>query len=84
MSLLADSVTNSGENGLAFAILVCVLVIYWLPTIVAIFRTKQNMMAISIANSLFGWTFIGWGICLIWALTDDPHHYVPRRRRRRR
>jgi hypothetical protein len=43
---------------------------YFLPSIIA--HHKRHFGAIFILNLLTGWTFIGWVIALVWALTDDP------------
>jgi len=40
-----------------------------MPTIVAANRGHRNTLAIGIANLFFGWTFIGWVLCLVWACT---------------
>ena len=48
------------------------LVGYFLPTITAVIRTNHNKLAIFVLNLLFGWTFIGWAVALIWALTKQP------------
>ena len=65
------------------------LVIYFTPTIVAVFRPEaKNKNLILFANLLLGWTFIGWIACLIWALISGSERagrmarmantYVPR------
>jgi len=43
--------------------------IYGLPTIVAYRRQHREKAAIMLANILFGWTFVGWGLTLVWACT---------------
>ena len=53
------------------ALTLCGMLIYFLPSVVAIARYKKNTLAIFAANLLVGWTFIGWVICFIWALTKD-------------
>jgi hypothetical protein len=50
-------------------IVVFALVFYFMPTIVAANRGHRNTLAIGIANLFFGWTFIGWVLCLVWACT---------------
>ena len=45
--------------------------IYFIPTIIAGGRKKRNSGAIFVLNLLLGWTFIGWVVSLIWALTND-------------
>ena len=45
------------------------LALYFMPTIVAANRGHRNTLAIGVANLFFGWTFIGWVLCLVWACT---------------
>jgi len=47
------------------------IAVYMLPTIIADHRRKKNVNAIAALNVLFGWTFVGWGIALVWALMGD-------------
>jgi hypothetical protein len=54
--------------GLFIAIL---FVPYWAPTIVAFVRKHPSKGAILAVNFFFGWTFIGWVISLVWALSDN-------------
>lgn len=50
--------------------MIALVVLYFLPGLVASRRKHKNATAIGICNILFGWTFIGWGIALIWAFKD--------------
>jgi Superinfection immunity protein len=43
--------------------------LYFLPAFLA--RNKPNFTSILILNILAGWTFIGWIIALVWALSSD-------------
>ena len=64
---------------------------YVLPWIIAAARNHHNTDAIAVLNLLLGWTFIGWAIGLVWALTEvrppaeyfDPYEdeYAARPRR---
>ena len=54
-------------GGIALAILI---VVHFLPAVIAIIRGHHNVVAIILVNILFGWTFIGWGIALIWSFTS--------------
>ena len=47
------------------------LAIYFIPAIVANGRHHRNRLAISILNTLLGWTLIGWIGALVWASTAD-------------
>ena len=46
------------------------LFLYFLPAFLA--RDKPEFTSILFLNILAGWTFIGWIIALIWALTAKP------------
>lgn len=45
--------------------------LYFLPTILAAVRQKRNLLAIGALNFFLGWSFIGWIVALIWALSAD-------------
>ena len=47
------------------------LVIYFLPTLIALSRKRDNCAAIFALNLFAGWTFIGWIIAIVWASTMD-------------
>lgn len=51
--------------------LLALVVIYFLPLFIAVFRSKHNAVAISILNLVAGWTFIGWVVALVWACVND-------------
>ena len=51
--------------------IILVLLIYFLPVIVAWSRWHRNEYAIGMLNMFLGWTFLGWVIVLAWAFTDD-------------
>ncbi|WP_036792018.1 superinfection immunity protein [Pleomorphomonas koreensis] len=45
------------------------LAVYFIPTFVAGHRQHHNLAAIFMLNLLLGWTFLGWALSLVWALT---------------
>ena len=45
------------------------IILYFLPSIIV--RNKRNASAIVALNLFLGWTFVGWVISLVWALTKD-------------
>ncbi|MGC9611218.1 MAG: superinfection immunity protein [Minisyncoccia bacterium] len=55
---------------MAFGILL-LIILYFLPTIIAFSRGKRNKGAILALNLFLGWTFVGWIISLVWSLTHD-------------
>ena len=50
------------------------LFLYFLPAFLA--RNKPNFTSILILNILAGWTFIGWIIALVWAISSDSQRTV--------
>jgi hypothetical protein len=44
------------------------LVLFLLPTIIAVARHHRNRLAIFLINLLLGWTGVGWLVALVWAL----------------
>jgi len=45
------------------------LVVYFLPTGVAVLRGHPNRFPIFLLNLLLGWSFIAWVIALVWSFT---------------
>jgi hypothetical protein len=54
-----------------FGVLVC-LALYFVPTMIAASRRKQNVLAIFLLNLCLGWTLIGWIVALTWSLYPEP------------
>ena len=50
--------------------LLLVVVFYYLPTMIALWREHPRAGAIYVINFLSGWTFIGWVAALAWAFID--------------
>jgi hypothetical protein len=65
-----------------FAALLTIWVAFFFPTIVAQFRGHPNWPAIAAVNILLGWTFIGWCVAMVWALTHFETKRSPTRYRR--
>jgi hypothetical protein len=45
-----------------------IVFMYFIPSMVAASCDNKNTHAISILNVFTGWTFIGWVVCLVWAV----------------
>lgn len=58
------------------AVLVLLVILYFIPTIGAAVQGKRNMGAIFVLNLFLGWTFIGWVVALVWAATRDAPNPV--------
>ncbi len=52
------------------------VLMYWLPTVVAIIRRTPSAIGIAVFNFFLGWTGIGWLIAMIWALAADARPHV--------
>jgi hypothetical protein len=44
------------------------LVIYFVPTIIAVARHHRSALGIFLLNLFLGWTVIGWIAALVWSL----------------
>jgi len=51
-------------------------VLYFLPSILALARSKRDTVSIFVLNFLLGWTAIGWVVALVWALKVDAPYAV--------
>ena len=49
--------------------IITVLVVYFVPTFVAIYRHHHNTAAIIVVDVFLGWTFLGWVVALAMAFT---------------
>jgi len=52
-------------------LILALLIIYLLPTIVAISRNHRNQAGIMLLNIIFGWTILVWFGSLIWSVSDN-------------
>ena len=55
---------------LLFVASVVALLLYLLPSFVAVKREHENQMGVVALNFFAGWTLIGWIACLVWAMRD--------------
>ena len=46
-------------------------VMYFLPSIIALARSKRDIAGIILLNFFLGWTMIGWVVALVWAVKTD-------------
>ncbi len=49
-----------------------VLLINFIPAIVAANRKHQQLAPLFIINLFFGWTVLGWVLCFAWAFAAKP------------
>lgn len=46
-------------------------VIYFFPAFLASAQNHPNTRTIYAVTTLFGWTFIGWVVAILWAMTNS-------------
>lgn len=63
-----ESDVLSGITAIFMVILLAWL--YFLPAFVAWWRFHPNKAPILIINLFFGWTLLGWVICLAWSFSQ--------------
>lgn len=57
-------------------LLAALVVVGFLPSLIAFARRHHNRYAILVLNTLLGWTLVGWAVALVWSLTAvwrKPH-----------
>ena len=59
------------DVGLGFGLIAVLIVLYFVPMIVAMMRKHPQTGAITILNILLGWTFLGWAAALVWAFVNS-------------
>lgn len=59
------------DTATGFGALMLLLILYFLPTIVASGRHHANTAAIFALNLLTGWTGLGWVAAMVWSLTSN-------------
>lgn len=48
------------------------ILLYFIPTAIAVLRSHHHKLRIFLLNLLSGWSVIGWVASLIWSLVDFP------------
>jgi len=69
--LHAFALVRSAGNGYLVLIFAVAVFIYFIPSLVALRREANADAAIIAFNIFLGWTAIGWGAALIWALSAE-------------
>ena len=59
------------EIGLILLISLITMPLYFLPTILAVLRHKDNKLTVFLINLLLGWSLIGWIAALILSLSKN-------------
>lgn len=48
------------------------ILLYFVPTVVALLRGHRQTFPIAVVNVVFGWTLLGWVVALAWAGNHQP------------
>ena len=59
------------------SLLVILLILYFLPTLIAFLRSHRQTTAVFVLNLFAGWTLIGGLVALEWACTTDVKPRAP-------
>jgi len=51
-------------------LVVFILSFYFWPLWIALIGRKQHTAGIFVLNLFLGWTFVGWVIAMVWAVSD--------------
>ena len=54
--------------------IIIVSIIYLFPTIIALSRGISGAAGVGVLNVFLGWTFIGWVVALVWAVSGKTQH----------
>lgn len=52
-------------------LMVVVVIVYLLPSLLALMRRHRSLPAIVFVNTVLGWTVVGWFWAMIWSLTGN-------------
>lgn len=69
LNALQKSWEEAGVSPAMLGIGFVLLLVYFLPALVASGRHHHNAGAIVVLNLFLGWTFLGWVVALVWAST---------------
>jgi hypothetical protein len=76
---MAATAATSGEEALAIGVLVLwllAMVGYFIPTIIALLRGRDNKWQVLALNLLLGWSVIGWIVAFVWSLGGSRSQQV--------
>ena len=46
---------------------------YFIPSVIASKRGHKSVISIFLTNLFFGWTIIGWIVCIVWSSSSHTH-----------
>jgi len=71
------SIFLSSDYGLLPFLIIFGLLLYFIPSIVAFSKNRHNKSAVLVLNIFLGWSFIGWIVALVWAVSNrNPQQII--------
>lgn len=55
----------------SFITIVVLIVVYFVPLMIAVRRDMVKVNGVAVLNLLLGWTLLGWIVALVWAVAGD-------------
>ena len=53
------------------ALILLMLIPYFIPFIIAVFKRNNNKKDVLLLNMFGGWTVLGWLLALVWAIKSN-------------
>ena len=57
-------------TALGIILIIGEVLLYFLPTILAFYKKRQNVGLITVLNLFFGWTIVIWILCLVMVYSE--------------
>jgi hypothetical protein len=76
---MIDVLAQAGgdSDGTGGALLIVLIVLYFVPTILAMLRRVPNVGSVMVINLFLGWSLIGWVVALAMAVRSVPPKATP-------
>lgn len=74
---IAPAPPAGGEAGNGFVVLALLGLVYLAPALIAFARNARRLGGIAALNILLGWTFLGWALAFVWAVSDERSRPAP-------
>ena len=75
-----DAIFDSYRNippGFLIPFIAFVVVLWFVPTLIAVFRNRANLGKIAAVNVPAGMSFVAWGALIVWAISGKGTEAMP-------
>lgn len=59
---------SEGFGFVEISVIILAILLYFLPTFIAVLRRHKNKLAVFLLNLFLGWTGLGWVAALVWSV----------------